>query len=128
MSSSHNIYATRNKSDFFSADFHLGHGNIIKYCNRPFLSTADKKALEDNGGSWHDGTWKGNRSSSWRISQEAIELMDKTIIDNVNDMVGENDELWFLGDFVFAPRDKYVRVQKRWFLNGSSHSKKQHCS
>ena len=26
---------------WFSADFHLGHFNIIRYCNRPFSSTAE---------------------------------------------------------------------------------------
>ena len=27
--------------DFFTADLHLGHKNIIKYCNRPFSSLKD---------------------------------------------------------------------------------------
>jgi calcineurin-like phosphoesterase family protein len=32
---------------FFTADLHLGHGNIIKYCQRPFMTaeeTAQTKA------------------------------------------------------------------------------------
>jgi calcineurin-like phosphoesterase family protein len=26
---------------WFTADFHLGHSNIIRYCNRPFPDTAE---------------------------------------------------------------------------------------
>ena len=26
---------------WFTADFHLGHQNIIRYCNRPFHSTSE---------------------------------------------------------------------------------------
>lgn len=94
---------------FFTADTHFGHGNIIKYCNRPFLMDLDRKALEENGGSWHDGSWKGNRSSSWKISRDAVDLMNDTITDNINKMVGEDDILWHLGDFAFGVREKYVQ-------------------
>jgi calcineurin-like phosphoesterase family protein len=51
---------------WFTSDFHLGHRNIIRYCNRPFDSTDD---------------------------------MDATILANLNKKVGENDILYFLGDF-----------------------------
>jgi calcineurin-like phosphoesterase family protein len=94
---------------FFTADTHFGHANIIKYCNRPFLTAADKKALEDNGGSWHDGTWKGSRSSNWRITPDAVEMMNDTFFKNINAIVGEDDILWHLGDFAFAQRESYVR-------------------
>ena len=97
------------KRVFFTADTHLGHGNIIKYCSRPFLMDADKKALEDNGGTWHNGEWKGSRSSPWRITREAVELMDDTIINNINEMVEEDDILWHLGDFAFGHGDAYIR-------------------
>lgn len=94
---------------FFIADTHFGHGNILKYCDRrAFLMPEDLKALADNGGSWHDGTWKGSRSSDWRISRDAIDKMNDVITDNINAMVGEDDILWHLGDFAFAPRDRYV--------------------
>lgn len=86
---------------------YFGHGNIIKYCERPFLTAADKAALEANGGTWHDGTWKGSRSSHHYISRDAIDMMNDHLTDRINEMVGENDTLWHLGDWAFAPKDKY---------------------
>lgn len=53
---------------FFTSDTHLGHANIMKYCNRPFTS---------------------------------VDEMDKTIIDNINKVVGRDDTLFHLGDFSF---------------------------
>lgn len=94
---------------WFTADTHFGHGNIVKYCNRPFLAKSDIEALKTNGGEWHDGNWKGEFASRHRISYEAIELMNNTIIDNINKYVGEDDVLWHLGDFAFAPEHKYVQ-------------------
>ena len=34
---------------WFTADLHLGHGNIVKYCNRPFLSEAELERVESEG-------------------------------------------------------------------------------
>ena len=31
---------------WFTADLHLGHGNIIRYCKRPFLSEAELEKME----------------------------------------------------------------------------------
>lgn len=86
---------------------YFGHGNIIKYCHRPFLADVDKEALEANGGRWHDGTWRGELASDWRMSREAIDMMNDTIIDGINANVGMDDTLWHLGDFCFAPKSEY---------------------
>ena len=96
---------------FFSADFHYNHGNIIKYCNRPFLSDEDKKALERDG-VWHNGDWKGEGSSNWRITREGVDMMNDYIVNSVNKMVGEDDTLYFLGDWCFAPKQNYYRTAK----------------
>lgn len=87
---------------YFTADFHYNHGNIIKYCNRPFLAQQDKEALAANGGKWHNDDWKGEGASRHRISSEAISLMNDSIIDGVNKTVGINDTLYFLGDWCFG--------------------------
>lgn len=99
--------------NFFIADTHLGHGNIIKYCNRPFLSTNERMSIENMG--WKNRIadfWKSPESKDWRISRESIEIMDNEIIDNINDLVGKDDCLWHLGDFAMCPRkpdDRYYQ-------------------
>lgn len=84
---------------FFMSDTHFGHGNIIKYCHRPFLSDSDKKLLESLGGVWNDGNWKVNGSSNVKVSRESIEIMDDELMNQINSLVGKDDILWHLGDF-----------------------------
>ena len=86
---------------WFTSDSHFGHGNIIKYCNRPFLAQQDREALEANG-----GTWQGSR---WRITREAVEMMDEAMIAAINANVGANDTLWHLGDFAMPGKSQYDR-------------------
>lgn len=64
--------------------------------------------MEANGGTWHDGVWKGRRASRWKITKEATEMMDQVLIDNINNMVGENDILWHLGDFALPGKRDYI--------------------
>lgn len=96
---------------FFSADFHYNHGNIIKYCNRSFLAEEDRQALNRDG-KWHDGDWKGPRASQHRISKAAIEMMNDAIVKNINNVVRQDDTLWFLGDWCFGGKNNYYQVAK----------------
>lgn len=79
---------------WFTSDTHFGHGNILKYSDRPFLSAEDEATRDANGGTWH--------GSPHRLSHESVRRMDNALIDGINSCVGPNDVLWHLGDFVFA--------------------------
>lgn len=85
---------------FLTADTHFSHGNIIKYCNRPFLSKEEQQ--------------KFNADEFVRVSRESVEHMDAHIIDGINKTVGKNDLLIHLGDFCFGPRKQYYEVAKRY--------------
>lgn len=64
------------------------------------MAARDREIKENEGDNW--GRCK------WRLTDEAIELMDSTIIDNINRLVMPDDTLWICGDFAFGRRD-YVR-------------------
>lgn len=75
---------------WFTADLHLGHGNIIKYCLRPFMSKEEEqRALEDPRG-------------KWRISEATLKRHDNALLDTINAMVQSRDTLWILGDFCWG--------------------------
>lgn len=84
---------------YITSDTHFNHGNIIKYCHRPFLAKADAEAFKNNGYKWHDGKWKSEHSPQHNISIDSIMLMNAAIIDNINKTVPSHGLLIHLGDF-----------------------------
>lgn len=92
---------------FFSADWHLGHANIIKYCKRPFLSREEEGllAMIDRG---------AIPARDLRISPETTNRMTDTIIDSTNAVVGPDDNLVVIGDFCWTPRDGRYDVAKKF--------------
>ena len=86
---------------FLIADTHFGHGNIMKYCKRyRFMTEAEVRLLRE-----------GHRDL--RISSESIQAMDDYLIDAINQVVGEKDILWHLGDFAWGDRQVARRYRDR---------------
>lgn len=80
---------------FFTADWHLNHANIIKYCNRPFLDLEEQSMMK----LVNNGTISIKDVS---ISYESVERMNSCIINSVNQTVSENDNLVIIGDVCWS--------------------------
>lgn len=82
---------------FFTADWHLGHSNIIKYCKRPFLTREEEGLLQlvDRG---------VVPPKEFKISTESTDCMTDAIIENTNAVVKPDDSLVIIGDFCNAPK------------------------
>lgn len=84
---------------WFTADSHYSHGNIIKYCARPFLTEYDKNGLENEGTRVNGKYVAVNSFKHHNISDDSIELMNEKLIDQTNKNVKSNDILYYIGDF-----------------------------
>lgn len=102
---------------YFSADWHLGHGNILKYCDRISLGMTEEEIAKLN--IYKDKSKEGLsreelRDYDFKISNDTIRRHDDIIIDNINSVVKKDDVLWFLGDLCFAPKHTYVDVARSY--------------
>lgn len=71
---------------FFTADLHLNHANIVKYCNRPYLHKGD---LDDNG------NWVSNEAAL-----ACAERMNVGLIHTLNSRIKPEDQVIHVGDFM----------------------------
>lgn len=76
-------FSTEKHNVFFTSDVHFNHGNIIKYCRRPF---------------------------------DTVEEMNEALIRNWNSVVGPEDVVFCLGDFMFGNINRFWDFRSR--LNG----------
>jgi len=101
---------------WFSADLHLGHFNINKYCNRPFLTKELSEELAILEASKPSVTGIGRMHD---IKRKVTWTMDETIIGNWNNVIKDDDVVYLLGDLCFADVDKAREYIKR--LKGKIH-------
>jgi len=88
---------------FFSSDSHLGHFNIIRYCNR----------VDHRG-----------------IQFQTAQHMDEVLIESWNSVVGQEDTVYHLGDFSFKDHEPYLsrlNGAKKILIVGN-HDKHPRCS
>lgn len=86
---------------WFTADLHFGHANIIRFCDRPFLSDEEKEKAESD------------RRGSWKVSQETVMRHDDALIEAINERVKESDTFWILGDFCLGTFEEAKAYRER---------------
>jgi calcineurin-like phosphoesterase family protein len=86
---------------WFTADLHLGHANIIKFCQRPFMNPeeADAARLDPRG--------------KLKLSEETVQRHDDSLIAAINEQVAPQDTLWILGDFCLAGPEQVAAYRDR---------------
>ena len=78
--------------EFLSSDCHWNHGNIIMYCNRPWLRPGDViKGLAGERDKW----------VSKEIKEARTREMNEAMVEGWNSVVNPEDEVKHLGDFCF---------------------------
>jgi len=93
------IERKKGNDTWFISDTHFNHGNIIKYCNRP----------------WHG---ENSQTGDLIVRDSDVEMMNEEIIKNWNSVVGKEDIVWHLGDFCLGRNQKETIPEFVSKLNG----------
>jgi len=90
---------------FVTADLHLNHANIIRYCKRPWLMKGDLDS---------DGEWINTG-----IAEDRCLRMNNELIRRWNERVKPEDLVFHVGDFCFK-NAQYKTTSEEWetVLNG----------
>lgn len=102
----------------FLSDPHLGHGNIMKYCCRPGLSSQqyeliklEKSSIDDVCSQEIPESEKEKlirdikRKYFFNVDRKSIEEMDDYLIDGINNTVPKDGIIYCLGDFCMPGRN-----------------------
>lgn len=129
---------------FFTSDLHFSHGNICKFSGRPWLpeeglrlkeaalQAASELALLENkfGPEKDEATIKELQQSldawkKYKVPFDCVNAMDEKLIENWNSVVGENDTVYFLGDFTFGKNVKKLtdRLNGKIYAIRGNHDK-----
>ncbi len=96
--------------DFFTADLHLGHAGIMKYCRRTaFMTPDDRRGYE----AWRAAGAKRS-DKSFKPGAASVAAMDEALLANINQAVGPDDTLWILGDFAVGSGARDAESVRRY--------------
>jgi calcineurin-like phosphoesterase family protein len=102
-------------SVFFTADTHFGHGNIMKYCQRPGFSDREQELFDAYRKAADKGATRNElQALDFRVSRESVDRMDEYLLEGINSLVGESDTLYHLGDFCFGDKSQYYNVARAY--------------
>ena len=79
--------------DWFTADLHFRHNNIVKHSRRTLFMSEQERAVVESGDQ--------REVERLRISRETTDRMNDGFTDEINRVVQPNDHLWILGDFAY---------------------------
>ena len=81
--------------EFIISDMHLGHGNILLYCGRPWLRDED----------WYETEGERPKWASPEIKKARTNEMNEAMVGEWNAVVSPEDTVKHLGDFYFDNGD-----------------------